>query len=507
VFELESLETTSDRLAMTDYICAIDQGTTGTTAVVLDDDLHTHAQVNQEFDQIYPKPSWVEHDPDVIWETTLQTVDEARRAAGLAPDDIEAVGLTNQRETTVVWDRETGEPIYNAIIWQDRRTRGRLQQMTDDGLEPRVRETTGLLLDPYFSGTKIAWILDHVDGARQRAARGELAFGTIESFLLWRMTGGKHHRTDVSNASRTLLMDLETAEWDGEMLELFDVPPEVLPEIAGNAELLGRVRDVDGIADGTPICGAAGDQQAALFGQTCFEEGDAKCTFGTGAFLLMNTGIEPVASSHKLLSTAAWEIDGERHYALEGSAFVAGAMVQWLRDGLDLIDSADEVEPLARSVDSSEEVVVVPSLSGLGAPHWKPDARGVVWGLTRGTEPGHVARAALEGVALQNVDILQAMERDAGEELADLRVDGGASSNDLLMQMQADFLGCEIVRPEITETTVLGAALLAGLGADIFPDLASIRETWREERRFHAEMEESTRMHHLELWQEGLERV
>ncbi len=492
---------------MTDYICALDQGTTGTTAVILDDELHTHAQITREFDQIYPKPSWVEHDPEVIWQTTLATIGEAREQADVAPESIAAVGLTNQRETTIVWDRETGEPIYNAIVWQDRRTRGRLQQLDDEGLEPKVRETTGLLLDPYFSGTKIAWILDHVDGARKRARKGELAFGTIESFLLWRLTGGSTHKTDVSNASRTLLMNLDEGRWDDEMLDLFNVPPEVLPEIAGNAECLGRIRDVEPLNDGTPICGAAGDQQAALFGQTCFEEGDAKCTFGTGAFLLMNTGTEPVESRHRLLSTAAWELDGERHYALEGSAFVAGAMVQWLRDGLDLIESADEIEPLARSVDSSDEVVVVPSLSGLGAPHWEPDARGVIWGLTRGTGAGHVARAALEGIALQNVDILHAMERDAGEDLPDLKVDGGASDNDLLMQMQADFLGCEIVRPELTETTVLGAALLAGLGADIFPDLESIRETWRKDRRFAPDMGESERTRHLELWQEGLERV
>jgi glycerol kinase len=492
---------------MTDYICAIDQGTTGTTVVILDDALQVHARVNQEFEQIFPKPSWVEHDPEAIWESTTDVLAAAQRQAEIDPDEIAAVGITNQRETTVIWDRETGEPIHNAIVWQDRRTRGRIQQLKDEGVESKVRQHTGLILDPYFSGTKIGWILDAVDGARQRAEQGELAFGTIDSFLLWRLTGGEVHKTDVSNASRTLLMNLEEAEWDDEMLDLFDVPEQLLPEITGNAEVLGRVEGIDGLADGTPICGMAGDQQSALFGQACFEEGEAKCTYGTGAFLLMNTGPEAVLSEHRLLSSAAWQIDGERTYCLEGSAFLAGAMVQWLRDGLGIIDSADQVEPLARSVDSSDEVVVVPSLSGLGAPHWDPDARGVIWGMTRGTEAGHIARATLEGIALQNVDILSAMEQDAGDELKQVKVDGGASANDLLMGLQADFLDCEIVRPAITETTALGAALLAGLGAGIFPDMQTIRESWEEETVFEPKMDVETRRKHLKLWDEGLKRV
>lgn len=492
---------------MTDFICAIDQGTTGTTVVLLDDQLEVRARATQEFEQIFPKPSWVEHDLEAIWESTLETLAQAQEEAGIDEADIAAVGITNQRETTAIWDRETGEPIHNAIVWQDRRTRGQVQQLKDEGLEPKVRETTGLILDPYFSGTKINWLLETVDGARNRARRGDLAFGTIDTFLLWRLTGGRCHKTDVSNASRTLLMNLDEAEWDDEMLELFGVPREILPEIAGNAELLGEVRGVPGLADGTPVCGMAGDQQSALFGQICFSEGEAKCSYGTGAFLLMNTGEEAVHSQHRLLSSAAWEIEGERTYCLEGSAFLAGAMVQWLRDGLGIVDSADEIEPLARSVESSDEVVVVPSLSGLGAPHWNPGARGLMWGMTRGTTRAHIARATLEGIALQNVDILHAMESDLGEELVDLKVDGGASANDLLMQMQADFLDCRIVRPAITETTALGAALLAGLGADIFPDLETIESTWSRDRIFEPEMGAERRREHLELWQEGVDRV
>ena len=492
---------------MSDYICAIDQGTTGTTVMILDAQLQVRAKVNEEFEQIFPKPSWVEHDPEAIWASTESTIARAQKEAGIGPDDIGAVGITNQRETTVIWDRKTGEPIHNAIVWQDRRTRGRIQQLKDHGHEPKVQKRTGLILDPYFAGTKVEWILDHVDGARQRARAGELAFGTIDSFLVWKLTGGDVHVTDVSNASRTLFMDLEQVQWDEEMLDLFGVPPEVLPEIVGNAEVYGEVRGVEGLADGTPICGMAGDQQAALFGQVCFSPGEAKCTYGTGAFLLMNTGTEPVHSEHRLLSTAAWRIGEETVYAMEGSAFIAGAMIQWLRDGLGLIDDAAEIEELAGQVDSSDGVVAVPSLSGLGAPHWNPDARGVIWGMTRGTTKAHIARAALEGIALQNVDVLTAMQQDFGGPLKVLRVDGGASVNNLLMQMQADFLSHEIIRPEITETTALGAALMAGLGAGIFDDLEDIRSTWREDRRFVPEMGEKARSRHLSLWKEGVSRV
>ncbi len=492
---------------MAQFICAIDQGTTGTTIIILDDELRVRARVTEEFEQIFPKPSWVEHDPEAIWASTQSTLARAKQEAGISAEDIAAVGITNQRETAVVWDRNTGEPIHNAIVWQDRRTRGRIQQLVDDGYEPMVRSRTGLILDPYFAGTKVEWMLQNVDGARRRADAGELAFGTIDSYLVWKLTGGDVHVTDVSNASRTLFMDLEEVRWDDELLEIFRVPRSMLPEIVGNSEVYGEVRGVEGLADGTPICGMAGDQQAALFGQVCFTPGEAKCTYGTGAFLLMNTGDKPVMSQHRLLSTAAWQIDGEMTYALEGSAFIAGAMVQWLRDGLGLISEASEIEALAETVDTSDGVVAVPSLSGLGAPHWDPGARGVIWGLTRGTTKAHIARAALEGIALQNVDILKAMEQDLGESLKVLRVDGGACANDLLMQMQSDFLSRTIVRPEMTDTTALGAALLAGLAVGIFDDLDQIRATWREDRRFESAMGEEAREVHLKRWKQGIARV
>lgn len=492
---------------MAGFICAIDQGTTGTTVILLDEELNVVARVNQEFEQIYPKPSWVEHDPEAIWRSTVETIAAASEQANIAPEDIVCVGITNQRETTVVWERDTGRPIHNAIVWQDRRTAPRIKELREAGHERPVQRKTGLILDPYFAGTKIEWILDHVDGAWKRAARGELAFGTIDSFLVSRLTGGQLHVSDVSNASRTMLMNLRTAQWDDDLLDLFNVPREVLPEIVGNSEVYGEVRGVDGLADGTPICGMAGDQQAALFGQACFEPGAAKCTYGTGAFLLMNTGNEVVISDHRLLSTAAWRLGDEMTYAFEGSAFIAGAMVQWLRDGLKFFDSAHEIEELAGSVASSDGVVAVPALAGLGAPHWNPDARGVIWGMTRGTTQAHIARAVLEGIALQNVDILNAMENDLGESLKVLKVDGGASQNNLLMQMQADLLNTRIVRPAMIETTALGAALLAGLAAGVFDDLQDVRDTWKADAEFEPAMDDVERRRHLELWDQALERV
>jgi glycerol kinase len=488
-------------------ICSIDQGTTGTTVILLDPQLKIHARVNEEFPQIFPRPGWVEHDPEAIWRSTLSTIAAACQQAGCAPEDIVAVGITNQRETTVVWDRATGQPIHNAIVWQDRRTRGQIQQLVEEGHEPMVQKKTGLVLDPYFSGTKIAWILDAVPGARKRAEAGELAFGTIDTFLLWRLTGGQAHATDVSNASRTLLMDLHTGEWDDTLLKLLRVPRALLPQIRGNAEHYGEVRGVPGLKDGTPVCGIAGDQQAALFGQACFEPGEAKCTFGTGAFLLMNTGERVVPSAHRMLTTAAWKLDGKITYALEGSAFIAGALVQWLRDGLGFIESAAQIEELAGQVESSDGVVLVPALAGLGAPHWNPDARGVIWGLTRGTTRAHIARAALEAIALQNVDLLGAMEKDLGQPLKTLKVDGGASANALLMQLQADLLGCQIVRPQMTDTTALGSALFAGLAAGIFSSLDDIRDTWTADATFTPNMGAKARQEMLARWAEGLRRV
>ena len=487
---------------------AIDQGTTGTTAVLIDRDLRVHAKVNREFPQHYPKPGWVEHDAEEIWASVGQAVTAALAEAGCDAEALEAIGITNQRETTVVWDRATGAPIHNAIVWQCRRTADTCRALREAGHEERVRQATGLVLDPYFSGTKIAWQLDAVESARARAEAGELAFGTIDTFLTWRLTGGEAHVSDVSNASRTLLMNLRSGAWDPELLELLRVPAAVLPRIVGNAEVVGRTRGCGFLPDGIPIAGMAGDQQAALFGQACFAPGQAKCTYGTGAFLLMNVGHEPIPSAHGLLTTAAWKLgDGPITYALEGSAFVAGAIVQWLRDQLGFVQDASEIEALAATVPDSAGVVLVPALTGLGAPHWDPDARGVLWGLTRGTERGHIARAALEGIAFQNTDILAAMVQDRGAPLSLLRVDGGAAANDMLMQYQADVLGVAISRPAMLETTALGAALLAMVGVGAFDDLAAVEAAWVEQRRFTPTFDAEARERELTRWRAGLSRV
>jgi glycerol kinase len=486
---------------------AIDQGTTGSTAVVLDRSLRVLAKANREFPQRFPQPGWVEHDPEAIWQSVRHAVTAVLADPKVDADRIEAIGITNQRETTVVWDRATGAPIHHAIVWQCRRTTEVCQTLRAAGHEALVRERTGLVLDPYFSGTKVAWVLDHVDGARDRAERGELAFGTIDSFLVHRLTGGGVHVTDVSNASRTLLMHLEDGAWDDELLALFRVPKVMLPEIRGNAEVYGKTKNVGFLPDGIPIAGMAGDQQAALFGQACFEPGEAKCTYGTGAFLLMNVGDTPVASNHGLLTTAAWRLNGKTTYALEGSAFVAGAVVQWLRDSLQFFSSAAEVEALAATVEDSGGVVLVPALTGLGAPHWNPEARGVIWGITRGTTRAHVARAALEGIAFQNKDILDAMVADRGEPLRCLRVDGGAAANDLLMQFQCDLVGVPLSRPHMLETTALGAAMLAMVGVGVFDDLGTLREAWVEERRFSSAMSAPERDAAMARWAEGLRRV
>lgn len=492
---------------MSAHILAIDQGTTGTTVIVLNEALEVRARVNEEFRQIYPRPGWVEHDPEDIWASVLSTVERAVAEAGITAEQIKAVGITNQRETTVVWDRATGRAVHNAIVWQDRRTAEVMAGLKARGLEDMVRQRTGLVLDPYFSGSKVQWILDHVEGARERAEKGELAFGTIDTYVLWRLTGGAAHKTDVSNASRTLLMDLEGQRWDDELLEIFDVPRAVLPEICGNSEIYGEVKGMPGLADGTPVAGMAGDQQAALFGQACFTAGEAKCTYGTGAFLLMNTGERPIPSESGLLTTAAWRIGGKATYALEGSAFIAGAAVQWLRDGLGLIKDAKDIETLAASVEDSGEVVFVPALAGLGAPHWDPNARGVIHGLTRGTTAAHIARATLEGIAFQNTDILLAMQSDLGEPLKALKVDGGASNNNLLMQFQADVLDCPIVRPVMTDTTALGSALMAGLAVGIFDNLDDIRAHWQADASFNPDMDDAARDAHLTRWRRGLSRV
>ncbi|MCB9521295.1 MAG: glycerol kinase GlpK [Myxococcales bacterium] len=488
-------------------LLAIDQGTTGSTAVLLTEQLDVVASANQEFPQIFPHPGWVEHNPQAIWASVEGAVTAALTKARVPASAIRAIGITNQRETTVVWDRASGQPIANAIVWQCRRTADFCRSLREAGHSDDVRARTGLVLDPYFSGTKLRWLLDNVEGARARAARGELAFGTMDTYLLWRLTGGAVHATDVSNASRTMLMNLASAEWDSVMIERLGVEASMLPEIRGNAEVFGTTKGVGFLPDGIPIAGMAGDQQSALFGQACFAPGQAKCTFGTGAFLLMNTGAEAIASQAGLLTTAAWRVGGEMTYALEGSAFIAGAVVQWLRDEMRFFGSAAEIEALAASVEDSGGVVLVPAFTGLGAPHWNAEARGVIWGITRGTGRAHIARAALEGIAHQNRDILAAMEADLGRRLTLLRVDGGAAANDLLMQFQSDLLDVEISRPVMLETTALGAALLAGLGVGVFEDLDAVRSVWREQRRFTPAMPADERARRIDLWRAGVARV
>jgi glycerol kinase len=493
------------------YVLAIDQGTTGSTVMVLDETLAVLGKANQEFPQIYPKPGWVEHDPDAIWASVLAVLERALAEAKVAAGDIAAIGVTNQRETTVLWDRKSGAPARTAIVWQDRRTADMCADLKKAGHEARVRELTGLVLDPYFSGTKLRWMLDDDRALAAGAESGALAFGTVDSFLVARLTGGAAHVTDPSNASRTLLFGLRSLAWEDELLRLLGVPRACLPDVRASAEVYGTTRGVPGLPDGIPVAGIAGDQQSALFGQACFAPGEAKCTYGTGAFLLMNTGAQPVASTRGLLTTVAWKLPGgEVAYALEGSAFIAGAAVQWLRDGLGIIKKAADIEPLARSVDDSGGVVLVPAFAGLGAPHWRPTARGAITGITRGTTHAHLARAALEGIALQNYDILRAMQDDSGRALSSLRVDGGAAANDLLMQFQADVLNVEIARPAIIETTALGAAFLAGLGAGVWKSKDEIRSAWREERRFTPDRSPEGRgrvADHLTRWNEAVEKA
>jgi glycerol kinase len=492
---------------MTRYVLALDQGTTSSRAIVFDRGGRAVATAQQEFRQIFPQPGWVEHDAAEIWSTQLACAQSALRQAGARASDVEAIGITNQRETTVLWDRASGAPIANAIVWQDRRTAERCSELRDQGAEPAVRAATGLLLDPYFSGTKIAWLLDHVPGARARAERGELAFGTIDSWLIWNLTGGEHI-TDVSNASRTLLFNLHTLDWDDALLELFRVPRSILPQVAASSQRIGST--LPGLfGDPIAIAGNAGDQQAATFGQACFGAGMAKNTYGTGAFMLMNVGRTPQASDNRLLATAGWTLASDpaaTAYMLEGSVFVAGAVVQWLRDGLGLFARTDDVEALARQADDNGGVFLVPAFVGLGAPHWDPDARGLAVGLTRGTTRAHVARAALESIAFQSADVLAAMQLDAGQSLTELRVDGGAARNDLLMQFQADIMGVPVVRPEVTETTALGAAYLAGLATGFWGGLDEIAAQWRAERRFEPAMHADQRESMLAQWRRAVER-
>lgn len=488
------------------YVLALDQGTTSSRAILFDHRGRVVAVAQREFRQMYPRPGWVEHDPEEIWFTQLSTAREALQRAGVAAADVAAIGITNQRETTVLWDRATGTPVAPAIVWQDRRTAGMCDALKAQAAESLVRAKTGLVLDPYFSATKVAWLLDNVAGLRARAERGEIAFGTVDAWLVYRLTGGRVHATDYSNASRTLFFNIHTLSWDDELLELFGrVPRAVLPEVKPSSAIYGATAP-DLLGAAIPIGGIAGDQQAALFGQACFEVGMAKNTYGTGSFLLLNTGAKPVASQHGLLTTVAWGLGGEVTYALEGSVFVTGAAVQWLRDGLGLITNAAETEALANSVPDTGGVYLVPAFTGLGAPYWDPYARGALVGITRGTTRAHIVRAALEAIAYQTCDVMRAMEQDAGVPLRALRVDGGAAVNNLLMQFQSDVLGVPVERPAVTETTALGAAYLAGLAAGVWQSQDEIRAQWHLDRRFEPAMEADRREQLLAGWRRAVER-
>jgi glycerol kinase len=492
---------------MSGFLLSIDQGTTGSTAMLLSPSGEVLGRANHEFPQHFPRPGWVEHDLDEIWKSVGDAVRDAIARAGVRATECLGIGITNQRETTVLWDRNTGKAVHKAIVWQDRRTADRCQELKEAGKEPMFRQRTGLVLDPYLAGTKLEWLLDHVDGARARAEKGELAFGTIDSWLVYRLSGGKAHVTDASNASRTLFYDIGKGRWDEELAAVLRVPMALLPEVRSCSEVYAHSSGVPGLPDGIPIAGMAGDQQAALFGQTCFEVGDAKCTYGTGAFLLTNTGTSLVHSENGLLTTIAWRLGEQTVYALEGSAFIAGAAVQWLRDGLGLISSSDEIESKAREVDESGDVVFVPALAGLGAPYWDPHARGLIYGLTRDTTAAHLARATLEGIAFQIVDLVDAMQADAGRPIKRLRVDGGAARNDLLMQFESDMLGVTIDRPENVETTALGAAYLAGMAVGVFSGLDSVLDAYRIERSFEPQVTQTERDGHLERWRDAVRRA
>ena len=468
---------------MPKYIIALDQGTSSSRAIVFNEKGEICSVAQKEFTQIFPQPGWVEHNPKEIWSSQSGVMAEAIASKGLNAADIAAIGITNQRETTIVWDAETGEPVYNAIVWQDRRTSSFCDSLKIAGKTDFIRKKTGLIIDAYFSGTKIRWILENVPGARDKANKGQLRFGTVDSWLIWNLTGGKVHVTDVTNASRTMLFNIHTLSWDKELLDLLGVPASMMPEVKSCSEVYGYT-SASVLAENVPIAGIAGDQQAALFGQMCTEPGAVKNTYGTGCFLLMNTGEKPIESRNNLLTTIAWKVGNKVNYALEGSIFVAGSVVQWLRDGLGIIKSSSEVEALAATVPDNGGVYFVPALTGLGAPYWDQYAKGCVYGITRGSTAAHIARAALEGIAFQTMDIVEAMQSDSGVKLCELKVDGGASRNNLLMQFQSDILGCDVIRPQITETTALGAAFLAGLAVGYWKSIDDIKSIWAVERRF-----------------------
>jgi glycerol kinase len=488
------------------YILALDQGTTSSRALVFDHEGHVRSVAQREFPQIFPQAGWVEHDPEEIASSQIAVALEALQKANLQPRHVAAIGIANQRETTIVWDRSTGQPLYNAIVWQDRRTAAFCEELKSQGHEPFIQQRTGLLIDAYFSASKITWILQHIPNARQLADAGRLAFGTVDSWLLWKLTGGRVHISDAGNASRTMLFNIHTGNWDQDLLDLFRIPASMLPAVRPSSEIYGEVNSVAGL-NGIPVAGIAGDQQAALFGQGCVHPGLTKNTYGTGCFLLQSTGERPVASTNRLLTTVAWKIGGATNYALEGSVFVGGAVVQWLRDSLGIIRTSSEVETLANSVPDNGGVYLVPAFVGLGAPHWDSYARGALFGLTRGSNAGHIARAAIESIAYQVDDLMLAVQTDTGTSLPELRVDGGASANDALMQFQADILGVPVIRPAITETTALGAALLAGLGVGVWKEVGAISELSREERRFEPHMQRSQAAALRARWSEAVSRT
>ena len=485
---------------------ALDQGTSSSRAIVFDKDGNTKAVSQKEFTQIFPKPGWVEHNPMEIWSSQAAVIAEAITSIDINGLNIAAIGITNQRETTIVWDAETGEPVYNAIVWQDRRTSEYCDSLKRDGRTDLIRSKTGLIIDAYFSATKVRWILENVPGARQKVEEGKLRFGTVDTWLIWMLTRGEVHVTDVSNASRTMLFNIHTLEWDKELLDLFNIPASMMPQVKSSSEVYGYTKTTL-FAHEVPIAGIAGDQQAALFGQMCTEPGSVKNTYGTGCFLLMNSGERPIMSSNNLLTTIAWKIGDTVNYALEGSIFVAGSVVQWLRDGLGIIRSSSEVEALAASVPDNGGVYFVPALTGLGAPHWDQYAKGSIYGITRGATAAHIARAALEGIAFQTMDIVNAMQKDAGVTLKELKVDGGASRNNLLMQFQADVLGTSVIRPTVTETTALGAAYLAGLAVGYWESIDHIKSQWGVEREFTPEADEATVTELKKGWADAIRRT
>ncbi len=488
---------------MPSYILALDQGTTSSRSILFDKTGIVVAVAQKEFTQIFPQPGWVEHDPEEIWQTQLGTSKQVIAEAKISATDIAAIGITNQRETTVIWHRDTGKPIYNAIVWQDRRTSSFCDELKAKGFDKIIQQKTGLVTDAYFSGTKVKWLLDNVAGAREQAIKGELCFGTIDTWLLWKLTNGKVHATDVSNASRTMLCNIETCQWDGELEKLLDVPGNILPQIRSSSEVYGSTTLLDDATE-IPIAGIAGDQQAALFGQLCTQPGMVKNTYGTGCFMLMNTGEKMIASNNNLLTTVAWKINGITNYALEGSVFIAGAVVQWLRDGLGIIKTSADVEGLAMQVNTTDGVYVVPAFAGLGAPYWNQHARGTITGLTRGSTAAHIARAAIESIAYQTMDLLKAMEADSGISIKELRVDGGATKNDLLMQFQSDVLDTKVIRPTITETTALGAAYLAGLAVGFWNSIDELQQQWQIEKIFSSAITTESRKELTEGWHKAV---